>query len=48
MKDPGNLSIFRHIENAELSYDFDKLDLLVDQIRNTSQPSVNKPQVNNY
>ena len=45
MKDPLNSSNFRLIEHAELSYTFDKLDLLVDQISNTSQPTVHDSQV---
>ena len=43
MKDPINYSSFKQLENAELSYDFDNLDLLIDQVINTNlQPSVVK------
>ena len=45
MKDPVNSSKFRHIEHAELSYAFDKLDLLVDQIKNDSQFTIHNSQV---
>ena len=45
MKDPVNSSNFRHIEHAELSYAFDKLDLLVDQIKNDSQFTIHNSQV---
>ena len=45
MKDPLNHSNFRHLEHTELSYAFDELDLLVDRIKNTSDPTLHNSQV---
>ena len=46
MRDPENTSVYGQMENAELNYAFDKLDLLKNQIKNAN-PSVPLPsQVN--
>ena len=45
MRDPQNPSQFGHLDDAELSYGFDQLDLLTNQIKGECSPFIRTTQV---